>query len=98
MTSYIEKAKNRAKKLKARKQKRLELVGEEGVIKQNSRNFNKKVRGALTKGDSIDKAAGREAIKRVGEYKKGKFSKMAAGGKTSCRGWGAAKRGGGCTK
>jgi hypothetical protein len=76
-------AKKRAEIKQSRRKKRVELMGEEGVIKQDSRNFNKKVKGALTKGDSAKKAAGREAIKRMGEYKKGEFTKMAAGGSTS---------------
>jgi hypothetical protein len=83
MTDYIKNAADRAKKLKARRKKRVELVGEDAVIKQDSRNFNKKVKGAFTKGDTAERAAGREAVKRVGEYRKGKFSKMAAGGITT---------------
>lgn len=96
---YIKKTKKDSEDKQRRKKKRIKLVGEDAVAHQDSRNFNKKAKAAITKGDSIDKATTREAIKRVGEYKKGEFTEMAAGGKTkgkheNCRGMGCATQGG----
>jgi hypothetical protein len=89
----IKKANDRIEKKQRRLKKRTKLVGKEGVIKQNSRNFNEKVKGAFSKDDTVSKAKGREAVKRVGEYKKGKVTKMASGGQV-CRGMGCATHGG----
>jgi hypothetical protein len=74
----IDKQTERVKKIQSREQRRRELMGEEGVARQNYREFNEKVKGAFTEGDSATKATGREAVKRVGEYKKGKINKDSA--------------------
>jgi hypothetical protein len=82
MKNIIKKQTERIKKIQDRKAKRTAKIGRDGVAKQNSREFNEKVKGAFTKGDSATKAKGREAIKRVEEYKAGKFDKFAKGGMT----------------
>ena len=52
-----------------RRKKRIEIMGKSGVDKQDKRNARAEVKGALTPGDSVAKARGRQAVKRVGEYK-----------------------------
>ena len=94
MNKYFDKLEKKATKKRSRTKKRTELVGSDTVAKQDSRAFNEKAKAAFTKGDSATKAKGREAIKRVGEYKKGEFQGFAHGGKVTCKGMGAAKRGG----
>jgi len=50
---------------------RRKLVGAKGVNKQEVRKAKSIMKAAVTPGDSVVKAKGREAIKRVGEYKAG---------------------------
>jgi hypothetical protein len=63
-----------------RERKRRELVGNEGVKQQNAR----RVRLGKSSGPDRDKKLAADAVRRVGEYRKGKVDKMAAGGKTKC--------------
>ena len=83
MSKVIDKLNKRIETKQRRKKKRLELMGEEGMVKQNSRAVNKKIKAAFDKDDTVDKANTREAIKRMGEYKTGEFTGMAAGGATT---------------
>jgi hypothetical protein len=54
------------------KKTRKKIMGNEGMIRQDMRNTQAVVRGALKSGDSVTKAKGRQAVKRVGEYKAAK--------------------------
>ena len=53
-----------------RSARRIKLIGAKGVADQEVRKTKSILKAAVTPGDSIDKAKGREAVKRVGEYKK----------------------------
>ena len=66
------------------------IMGEAEAERQKRRAIAARI-SAAKKGESVAKAEGREAIKRVGEYKKAKG--MKAGGKV-CKGMGAATHGG----
>jgi hypothetical protein len=94
MKETIKKLNDRIDRKQRHKNKRKKLVGEEGMHKQNMREAKAKAKAAVTPGKSVNKAKTMEAVKRVGEYKEGKFKGFAKGGKTSCRGMGAATSGG----
>ena len=71
------------------------IMGEAEAERQKRRAIAARI-SAAKKGESVAKAEGREAIKRVGEYRKAKGKKakgMKAGGKV-CKGMGAATHGG----
>jgi hypothetical protein len=57
------------------KKARKEIMGEEGMIRQDMRNSQAQAKAVFKKGDSAKKARGRQAVKRVGEYKKAKKAK-----------------------
>lgn len=59
----------------SRRNKRLEIMGKHGVDEQDKRNARAEIKGAVTPGDSIMKARGRQAIKRVGEYREANAQK-----------------------
>jgi hypothetical protein len=63
-----------------RERKRRELVGNKGVNEQNAR----RVKLGEASGPDKDKKIAADAVRRVGEYRKGKVKGMAAGGKTKC--------------
>jgi len=89
----VDKADKRVKKTQRHKKKRREIMGED-AIRQDMRHKKNVAKAAIDPDDTVAKARTREAIRRVGEYKKKKFTGMAAGGMTCCRGMGSAKRGG----
>jgi len=80
MSKVIDKLTKRADTKARHKKKRLKLMGEEGMVKQNHRAAKEKIKAAFNEDDTVDKANTRETIKRVGEYKKGEFSGYAGGG------------------
>jgi hypothetical protein len=54
---------------------RKKIMGESGMIRQDMRNTQAKAKALFKKGDSVTKAKGRQAVKRVGEYKAAKKAK-----------------------
>ena len=58
-----------------RRDKRVKIMGEKGVVRQDKRRAQAKLKAVFKKGDSVDKAEGRQAVKRVGEYKQKAKSK-----------------------
>lgn len=59
----------------SRRNKRLEIMGKHEVDDQDKRNARAEIKGAVTPGDSVMKARGRQAVKRVGEYKEAQKKK-----------------------
>jgi hypothetical protein len=70
--SVVKKLNKRIDRKQRHKATRKKIMGEEGMIRQDMRETQAKVRGALKKGDSVTKAKGRQAVKRVGEYRAAK--------------------------
>ena len=68
MANIISKLKKRTEDIQRRKKKRKEIMGEEGMIKQDMRAAQANIKAVFKKGDSVEAAKGRQARKRVGEY------------------------------
>ena len=61
----------------ARLKKRVEIMGKEGVLKQDIRRTVEGAKALITGGTTAGRrAAGREANKRVGEYREAKADKV----------------------
>ena len=75
MANIISKLKKRTERIQRHKKKRNEIMGETGAIRQNMRNSKAVIKAAVTPGDSVAKARGRQAVKRVGEYRRTKAAK-----------------------
>ena len=67
-------------KSQARRKKRISIMGKKGVAKQDAREARGTLKAAFTR-DTKVKSFGREAVKRVGEYKKAKAALAKAAGK-----------------
>lgn len=70
MSNYWKQIRGDAVRKRTQKAKREEIMGSHAATLQDMREFQTKAKAAVTKGDSVEKAKGREAIKRVGEYKR----------------------------
>ena len=69
MAKIIDKLNRRIDRVQRHKKKRQEIMGEHGMIKQDMRNAQAKIKAAVKPGVTVAQAKGRQAIKRVGEYK-----------------------------
>ena len=67
----VRKLKKRTDRIQSNKKARAKIMGDD-VHRQNMRGQAAKIKAAVTPGDSVAKAKGRQAVKRVGEYKRKK--------------------------
>lgn len=72
MAGIIKKLNKRIERVQRKKSKRKEIMGEHGMIKQDMRQAKTSIKASVTPGDSVAKSRGRQAVKRVGEYKAAK--------------------------
>lgn len=68
--SVSNKLKKRTDRIQSNKKNRQKIMGDDMYL-QDMRETKSKIKAAVTPGDSVAKAKGREAVKRVGEYKRG---------------------------
>lgn len=74
--SVVKKLNKRIATTQSRKKKRKEIMGDD-MYRQNMRETKNKAKALISK-DTVTKVKGREAVKRVGEYKKAKAAKKVA--------------------
>jgi hypothetical protein len=71
----VKKLKKRTERIQRHKKKRKEIMGEDKMIRQNMRGAAAKIKAAVTPGVTVAQAKGRQAVKRVGEYRAAKKAK-----------------------
>jgi hypothetical protein len=71
----VKKLKKRTENIQRRKKKRIEIVGDQKMTRQNMRGAAANIKAAVTPGVTVAQAKGRQAIKRVGEYRAAKKAK-----------------------
>ena len=70
MAKMLDKLNSRTKRTKARQKKRKAIMGDD-MYRQDMRETKNKAKAVISK-DTVTKVKGREAVKRVSEYRKKK--------------------------
>jgi hypothetical protein len=69
MAKILDKLNKRIARKQSNIKNRKKIMGETGMVRQDMRGAQANMKAAFKKGDSVTKAKGRQAVKRVGEYK-----------------------------